>query len=423
MNMNIRKARRNRLRRAAALAAAAVLAAAFFACNDPIGMLEGSTVDSGRAVVLPGAPPRAGGSLQLYLKDFPLEGQTVSSVWITVLAVEVHGESAGWWTVFESPAGTPYDLLTLVEQPVLIGTADLPADTYTQVRLLLGEDNRIVVEGEGEFPLRVPSGQQTGIKIVGEFQIREGTITSVVLDFDARQSVKLTGRQRYQLRPTVRIESVEYRVTDDAPPNAPPAVSFPGDYEVLSAGSPGVIGRYEITGTNEGRPLYRQVVPLGTEPYYLYYLTAADFGGLAVWALHAAVGTTLSGAQYYNGDGAAPAAPEGSWEAVQAAGSAEGRRLPISGSLNVGGTLRVHYLYTDPDGDSQDVGATGIRWLRYDSAAATDGQEIPGAGGESYTTTAADDGRWLRVELTPVDARGGVGEPALSPVVAVSAGG
>jgi hypothetical protein len=143
--------------------------------------------------------------------------------------VEVHGESSGWFTVFENLDSATYDLLTLVEEPVYLGTADLPADTYTQVRLMLGTDNSIVLAEDGEpRPLEVPSGQKTGIKIVGDFEVREGFETSVTLDFDAQESVNVTGNGRYQLRPTVRIEAVDYRPV--ARDNSQPAVTFPGDY-------------------------------------------------------------------------------------------------------------------------------------------------------------------------------------------------
>jgi len=160
----------------------------------------------------------ATGMLRLSLKDFPLQDKIVTHVWVTITSVQVCGESAGWLTVFDSPAGTVYDLLELVEQPALLSTAQLPVDLYRQIRLVLGEDNRVVLGEEGEFPLRVPSGQQTGSKIGGEFEIREGCETSLLLDFDAQQSVKITGRSRYQMRPTVRIEEVSYAAADNRAP-------------------------------------------------------------------------------------------------------------------------------------------------------------------------------------------------------------
>ena len=190
------------------LTAMAILLTAVVGCNNP-------TISPGYALEESGAgrqvsASRGTGTLELYLKDFPLQGQVVTHLWVTIVSVQVHGDTGGWQTVFSAAGGTPYDLLELVEEPAHLSTSELPEDTYTQVRLLLGEDNRIVLADRGEFPLRVPSGQQTGIKIVGEFEIRDGYSTRLVLDFDAQESVKVAGKDRYLLRPTIRIEEVSY---------------------------------------------------------------------------------------------------------------------------------------------------------------------------------------------------------------------
>jgi hypothetical protein len=87
---------------------------------------------------------------------------------------------------------------------------------------------------------------------------------------------------------------------------------------------------------------------------------------------------------------------------------------PIVGIPQIGGTLTVQYTFSDPDGDAQNVAATAYSWLRYDSASAPTGTLIPGATAPSYTTTNADSGKWLRAQVTPVDARGAVGASALS---------
>jgi hypothetical protein len=169
------------------------------------------------------------GILELFLKDFPLQGQVVENVWIEVMSVEARTEAAGWISVFDDPAGTDLDLLELAGEPAHLSSSELPEGRYSQVRLRLGGDNRIVVAGLGEFPLKIPSGQQSGIKIIGEFEIRDGYRTTVLLDFDAEQSVKLTGNGRYQLRPTIRIEEATSELVKvDKEPAAEPASTPPG---------------------------------------------------------------------------------------------------------------------------------------------------------------------------------------------------
>jgi LruC domain-containing protein len=92
---------------------------------------------------------------------------------------------------------------------------------------------------------------------------------------------------------------------------------------------------------------------------------------------------------------------------------------PFLGTPSIGATLAVQYTYSDADGDAQDLDATTYVWLRYDDATATTGTVIPGASGPSYTTTEADSGKWLRVQVTPADVRGAVGAATLSQAVQV----
>lgn len=91
-------------------------------------------------------------------------------------------------------------------------------------------------------------------------------------------------------------------------------------------------------------------------------------------------------------------------------------------TIAIGGTLTGSYLYSDPDGDPE--GTSTYRWLRFDSeTATTGGTAVAGATGLSYTTVDlpgnSDSGKWLRFEVTPVDAGGAEGEPALSQAVKV----
>ncbi len=159
-----------------------------------------------------GAP--SGGILELYLTDYPLRNRTVQAVWINLEGVEVHGETSGWMPV--PVEAKEYDLLQLVDDVALVGASTLEADTYTQIRLLLGEANRIVTDKDGEVSLKVPSGAQTGIKVNGSFRVEEGSKVRIVLDFDAQRSVKLTGKG-FLLRPTIRIAEVSYETANQPP--------------------------------------------------------------------------------------------------------------------------------------------------------------------------------------------------------------
>jgi Domain of unknown function (DUF4382) len=61
--------------------------------------------------------------------------------------------------------------------------------------------------------LEIPSGQQTGIKLVRNFQITEDTIVELVLDFDACRSVVETGDHKFLLKPTIKVSGAEIKTT------------------------------------------------------------------------------------------------------------------------------------------------------------------------------------------------------------------
>ncbi len=163
-------------------------------------------------------------------KDFPLGDRQVTNVWVTILSIEAHGELSGWTTVFSDPQGSEYDLLKLAEDAEFLSSTLMKLDHYTQVRLVLGSGSRITLNGSIDYPLMVPSGEQTGLKIAGGFSIKENTTTTVVLDFDAQRSVKLIGRGRFLLKPVIHIEEVSYapKVSENQPPvavfNDPPII-------------------------------------------------------------------------------------------------------------------------------------------------------------------------------------------------------
>lgn len=144
----------------------------------------------------------ANGRLKINLIDNPAD---YDHVFVEINSVEVHAagaDSNGGWRVVSSTPGI-YDLLTLRHGlSALLVDEQLPAGHYTQIRLKLGADNSVVVEGE-THDLRVPSGLQSGLKLNHEFTIEGGELYEITLDFDAARSVHLTGNGQYMLRPVI----------------------------------------------------------------------------------------------------------------------------------------------------------------------------------------------------------------------------
>ena len=89
----------------------------------------------------------------------------------------------------------------------LIASADVPSGELSQVRLILGANNSIVVDGQ-PHPLATPSAMQSGLKLNVHSTLQPGVLYELLLDFDANQSIIVTGNGEYQLKPVIRVISV-----------------------------------------------------------------------------------------------------------------------------------------------------------------------------------------------------------------------
>ncbi len=110
-------------------------------------------------------------------------------------------EDSGW--IFLPTTSGIYNLLdyqngvdTLIAQTVVTGS------TVKEIRLVLGTENSIIVGGQS-YPLTIPSGSESGLKIKMNKSLKEG-VDYLSLDFDAALSVseELSG---YKLRPVIKI--------------------------------------------------------------------------------------------------------------------------------------------------------------------------------------------------------------------------
>ncbi|MFN8588991.1 MAG: DUF4382 domain-containing protein [Candidatus Eisenbacteria bacterium] len=145
----------------------------------------------------------ASGTLRVHMTDAPGDFEQVNLV-VREVAVHIAGaDSMGGWEVLSTDSAS-YDLLTLRNGVFTqIGKSVIPAGHYTQIRLKLGPGSNVVVGGI-VHPLTVPSGLQTGLKIVGQFDVPAGGLVDVALEFDAERSIHLTGGGNYMLKPVVK---------------------------------------------------------------------------------------------------------------------------------------------------------------------------------------------------------------------------
>ena len=171
-----------------------------------VAMLAASGVSCGEA--------SGTGTLELYLSDAPIDAENVTGVYITINAIQYHINDQ-WITCEEFEGPKAYNLLELTNgNSTLLGDLVLPGGHYNQIRFMLdipemGQNPAnpgcyIEFADNSTQPLFVPSGNTTGYKAVGEFQVPINGTVELTADFDVRKAVVLAD-SHYILKPTIRL--------------------------------------------------------------------------------------------------------------------------------------------------------------------------------------------------------------------------
>ena len=152
-------------------------------------------------------PVDQNGRLKMYLIDSPA---ALDSVIICVTRVEVHkagsDSTSGWFVINDSTRY--FDLLQLTNgASAILGDTSLPAGQYTQIRLFIGDGSYVIDQGI-KHDLEVPSGSQSGLKLIHQFTIEPGKLYELLLDFNVEKSIIITGNGQYKLKPTIKVTPV-----------------------------------------------------------------------------------------------------------------------------------------------------------------------------------------------------------------------
>lgn len=124
---------------------------------------------------------------------------------IDVIGVETNID--GQWYSLAFNAGV-YNILTLVNgTDVLIADDSVPAGHMSQLRLILGDNNTIKVDGV-VYPLTIPSGSESGLKLNVHEDLPTDDYT-LMIDFDAAHSIVVQGNGQYKLKPVLHAFTVE----------------------------------------------------------------------------------------------------------------------------------------------------------------------------------------------------------------------
>jgi len=179
--------------------------------------------------------PTPSGTVEVYVTDAPAR-EEVTSIMVTVAEVQIHKalaeqereqeqeqsstgnqaqEQGGegeeqqtqqgegeWMTIDISDDARAFDLLQIREVEQYLGTSEVEAGKYTQIRLVI--DTVQVKLGSGDLQdATVPSKE---LKIVHPFKVIGGETTALVVDFDADKMVTVTGANKIIVKPVVKLE-------------------------------------------------------------------------------------------------------------------------------------------------------------------------------------------------------------------------
>jgi heat shock protein HslJ len=111
-----------------------------------------------------------------------------------------------WITIGVSENAAEFDLLDIEGIEQFLGSSEIEAGKYTQVRLVVDTIKVAFKDAsgnEGELEeAEVPSKE---LKLVHPFDIVEGETTALVIDFDADKMVTVTGADKVIVKPVVKL--------------------------------------------------------------------------------------------------------------------------------------------------------------------------------------------------------------------------
>lgn len=144
------------------------------------------------------------GRIIVHLTDAPLED--FDEVNVTIARVELIGADDESVVQILSDEEQVFDLLQL-QNGITAGLAEkvIPEGQYTQLRLIVADEADVLMKDGSR--VAIPSGQQTGIKVVfPPFEIaEEGDAVELTVDFDVNDSFVKAGQTGvYVFKPVIK---------------------------------------------------------------------------------------------------------------------------------------------------------------------------------------------------------------------------
>jgi len=154
--------------------------------------------------VTPG-PTAEWGILEIRVTDPPPADVESAVVYLT--NIEVHkvsdnvSDNAGKWMPVVGVASS-FDLMLVAEVTAVLGSANVTAGSFTQIRMNVDRVEVITAAGDN-ITAEVPSEK---LKIVRPFSVEGGAKTVLTLDFDGSKSLVITGEGKALFKPVVQLK-------------------------------------------------------------------------------------------------------------------------------------------------------------------------------------------------------------------------
>jgi hypothetical protein len=143
------------------------------------------------------------GRLIMRITDSPGD---FDELWIDIQGVEVNtkgGNPTEGWVALPEVAAGRYNLIELsAGRDSTFLDIELPMSYYEQFRLLIGNNNAVVIDGT-EYPLPLVSSDFSKLRFKNPLSIVEGFNFLVLLDVDAAESVRETAPGEFVFEPSI----------------------------------------------------------------------------------------------------------------------------------------------------------------------------------------------------------------------------
>ncbi|WP_084362732.1 DUF4382 domain-containing protein [Roseivirga echinicomitans] len=147
------------------------------------------------------------GTARLEATDAAVDAENITGVFLSVDEAQFIANGQVQNSImFESPK--EFNLMDYQNgETYILGTAELEAGAYDEIRLILTSSNQAYVKyvNGSTDEIDVPSGSTSGYKIMGDFDVMANSMTELVLDVDLRKALVKKGNGEFNLRPTARL--------------------------------------------------------------------------------------------------------------------------------------------------------------------------------------------------------------------------